>query len=158
MFVKKGNQISVAVLDSVWTGEWDLKDDSIHNPIACTINSRKEAYRAINSFCNANTDYSFLVFDTPGGVRAFCISHQFEPTSWESFRLHSKLNCDPFFQELTYKGKEYTARVTPKPKRLEQTGKDYISKKKYLIGKGKPLPALVKEVSLYYEQVIKNRV
>jgi len=158
MFIKDCDHISVAILNNVWTGEWDLKDDNIHNPLACTIHSREDAYKIISDFCKKETDYVFLVFDTPGGVRAFCVSHSMEPTSWESFVLHSKLNCDPLFQELTYKSKEYTARVTPKPKRLEQTGKDYISRKRFVIGKGIILPELVTEVKLYYEQVVKNRV
>jgi hypothetical protein len=158
MFIKADNQIQVAILNQVWTGEWDLSDDSIHNPLACTIKTREEAYRNVLHFCEQNPEYLFLVFDTPGGVRAFCVSHSFNPSDWESFRLHSVLNCDPFFQELTWKGKAYTARVTPKQKRVEATGHDYISRKKYVIGTGIADTSLTKEVEDYYKVVEQNRV
>lgn len=158
MYLKETTTITVAILDSVWTGEWDLKDDDIHsNKLACTINTREEAYRLVKQFCKDNEDYRFLVFDTPGGVRAFCVSHEMKPTQWESFRLHSKLNCDPLFQELTWKGKEYTARVTPKAARVSAGQDDYISKKKYVMGTGNLVPHLMTEVEDYYKVVVNNR-
>jgi hypothetical protein len=156
MFIRHDSKMDVAVL-SCWTGEWDIVGE-IHDPIACTVSSREEAYSILNEYCKNNPEYTFLVFDTPGGVRAFCVSHKMNPSDWESFRLHSKLNCDPLFQEFTWKSKMYTARITPKSIRVKKTGNDYISRKRYIIGSGQILPDMVKEVKEYYTHVEKNRI
>lgn len=158
MFIIQENGLTIACIESTWTGEWDLRGDNIHYKDACTISTREEAYKRVKEFCNKNPEFKFLVFDTPGGVRAICISHRYEPNSWESYRLHSKLDCDPLYQELTYKSKMYCLRVSPKAKRVKETGHDYISRKKYVMGTGNIDSHCLKESELYYKEVEKNRV
>lgn len=153
MKVYETRGIRILDFNNLLMGDWDLQDDPIHNPLACTINTREDAYKKVAEFCKSHPDYLFLIYDTPGGVRAFCVSHTFIPGSYEFWSCQSALGVDPMYQELCYKSKATSVRVSPKPKRAN----DYVAVKKFKVGNGKALPQLVEQV-IYHDQLIKEAI
>jgi hypothetical protein len=77
------------------------------------------------------------------------VSHRYQPGTYNFWSCQSALGVDPLYQEMCYKGKITSARVSPKPKRIG----DWVARKRFRIGQGKALPELISQV-IYHDELI----
>jgi hypothetical protein len=120
--------------------DWDVPNEGHLTKDAITLNSRYEAVNLLQKLCQQNASWRWRVYKTPGGVRAFCMSHQWDinkPTEAAVARmLMEHLKCDPCYTHFTFtKNEGWAARVSKKPARQG----DYIAQYLFDIGEGEAL-------------------
>jgi hypothetical protein len=113
--------------------DWDV-DDGTHFDAKkqCLVDSIGEAWEILDRFCNKHPEYKFVMYQTPGGARAFCVSHRIRAGSKEARRILKKLKCDKIYAKLTNTREDFACRLTPKVNRKD----DYVAKFIGIVGVG----------------------
>ncbi len=115
----------------LWMGDWDLVDDPIHAPKSCTVTHRNQVIDWLKQWCLSHPADHFVVYETPGGVRAFLVSRPL-PVGTESSQMHLHLHVDPLYRNYTREKAGYACRVSPKQGRAG----DYVARRWCEIGSG----------------------
>jgi len=134
--------------------DWDVETLPGHQTAeCCTITSREEVIEILDEFCKTHPQYLFDVQETPGGVRAFELSREWDASSREAVEFHTNLRVDPLYTRLSSHIGKYRARVSPKPARVG----DYVALDWCVIGTGDANRRCLKQLEEYKATVRKMR-
>ena len=146
----------VILITSTMMLDWDVPDTGHLTADAITINNRWEAIDILQKLCQQSDAWLWRVYKTPGGVRAFCMSH-----SWDiqntiqaavAKAIMTTLKCDPCYVDFTFRKAEgWNVRVSKKPGRPG----DYIAQHLFDIGEGKALKENIVNIELH-DALIRN--
>lgn len=130
--------------------DWDIQDVGHLTTDAITINSRWEAIQILQDLCQQSDAWLWRVYKTPGGVRAFCMSHTWDLSvatdAAIAKALMVSLKCDPCYTHFTFSRCEgWRVRVSGKPGRPG----DYIAQHLFDVGSGKALPENVTNIQIH---------
>ena len=130
--------------------DWDLPGPGHYSAAAITISTRYEPVEMLQNLCNQSDAWLFRVYKTPGGVRAFCMSHTWDladPKEAAVARmLMEGLKCDPCYTHFTFRRLNgWNSRVSPKVVRKN----DYVARHVLDMGKGQATSKNVANVAIH---------
>lgn len=126
--------------------DWDVDDGSHFDPERqCLVDSIGDAWETLHNFCEKNPEYKFVMYQTPGGARAFCISHRIKALSDEAGYLMDELKCDKIYVDITQQRGNFACRLTPK---IGREG-DYVARFIGYLGNGDADDSLLNRVSYH---------
>lgn len=116
--------------------DWDWPDVGHPTAECVTVSSVEEVLTRLRAFCLNHPDTCFRVYRTPGGIRAFCVSHRMRAA--DGARLQRELGCDPLYTAYTVEKGRFWARTSPKPERTTRSGlnHDFVAEALCDVGTG----------------------
>lgn len=137
---------------SVPMQDWDWPD-TVHPSIAVTINHLGDVYDSLVRRTVDNPSERWRLYITPGGVRAWNLTNQWEPNVAAEM-LQRSLDSDPLYAEYAAKSNNWFSRISGKPKRLN----DFVAFPIDEIGSALPNPVNLDIVHRYHDvPIIENR-
>lgn len=130
--------------------DWDLMDVGHLTADSITINDRWEPVQLLKQLTQQSDAWLWRVYKTPGGVRAFCMSHSWDlqvPTQAAIAKaLMVSLKCDPCYTDFTFKYCQgWRARVSKKRGRPG----DFIAQHMFDMGTGLALSENVVNIKIH---------
>lgn len=155
MFIEKRNGLVILVTGTMML-DWDMPADGHKDDRCISISKREDAYEIIHQWCQKHHSYLFKVYDTPGGVRAFCLSHTFNWRNTAGYKLcehfMSRLDCDKLYTKFSCMNQNgWRARVSPKPNREN----DYVAKHFMWMGYGAPTKIHINNVDAHDKLIVR---
>lgn len=132
--------------------DWDVPDEGHKTEECITIKDRGEALTILEEFCKENRAWKFKVYETPGGVRAFCTSMCIKEGIGTMKETMDWLKCDPLYTRFCLQRREWACRVSPKVGRAN----DYVARYWKEVGEGSEDRDAV-ELVAYHDSLIQTR-
>lgn len=129
--------------------DWDIPDE-YHGDNSITFTSREEVIHMLGRFVSRNPSFYFRVYDTPGGLHGWLMSHSGTPR--QCLKLMRALKVDPLYIKYCLGRGEFSCRLG---KKYGREG-DYIARYRRGIGGGAVIP-LHKETVDYHDCMIAER-
>lgn len=136
--------IEVVSFTDVMMLDWDLKWDHIQE--------KQDAIDRLSAMVEQHPELTFYVYETPGGMRAFLVSHRVHVNSG-LLGLMQALGCDGAYVKFTSERKVWNCRIGKKPGREG----DYIARFVGRIGDA-PVNEYIYELLEQHDELIADRL